>query len=383
MQKSYLLWPYLKELHTEVTRSFKEEDAYYVELERTLFYPHLSGGQPEDHGTIDGIRVLHVREKDGCIQHQTEEEMPLGDVDISLDWKRRYDHMQQHTAQHILSGLFARMFSVQTVGFMIGETHSTVDFDALGRHNAEELVNTVCRLANRLIAAALPIHRSFSDKKDTVKGKGAPVRRIHIPTLDTTDCGGTHVANTAEVGFIRIVKTQKDRGHLRVTYLAGDRCMQEYLQLVERAGVWAERYNTGLIEGFARAEQRLSDLQALEEENKELRQRVTRSLREELKQEIRSFRGYKVLWRYLPIALKPSDLVPDTKVDLLFLLNREGSLYAKTEKPMQSVLLLMQELKSDPNFKGGGSATEWHGRFTEGPYDEIAKTYWSRMEALW
>ena len=114
MQKSYIYWPYLKELDTTITRVFKEEDAFFVELEKTLFYPHLAGGQPEDRGTIDGIRVLHVRENAGVIEHQVEEEMQEGPATLQLDWERRFDHMQQHTAQHILSGIFEQLFGIHS-----------------------------------------------------------------------------------------------------------------------------------------------------------------------------------------------------------------------------------------------------------------------------
>ena len=384
MQKSYLYWPYLKELETEIMHSFKEEDAYYVELERTLFYPHLAGGQPEDTGTIDGIRVLHVREKDGVIQHQVEEEMPAGPVTLSLNWERRYDHMQQHTAQHILSGLFAQMFSVQTVGFMIGEKHTTVDFDALGRHNAPELVDTVCRLANRLISAALPVHRSFdSTAANKDKGRGAPVRKIHIPTLPVTECGVTHVANTAEIGHIRIVKVQKDRGHLRVTYLAGGRCMREYEELIALVESWAERFNTSIRESFSRANSRLDEMDRIAKENKEYRKIAAERFRDELKAAARSYRGYRIIWRYIDTTLKPSDLVPKTDPDVVFLINRDGALYVKTKKPMQPMIRLMEEIKKDEQFKGGGSSSEWHGSFREGTQKEQAAYWWQRLEKLW
>lgn len=386
MQKSYLLWPYLKELETTITRSFKEEDAFYVELEKTLFYPHLAGGQPEDRGTIDGIRVLHVREQNGVIQHQVEEEMPLGSAVLSLQWDRRYDHMQQHTAQHILSGLFEQMFSVKTVGFMIGETHSTVDFDALGRHNAEELVHTVNRLANRLIVSALPIHRSFEapdDKRRQTKGKGAPVRLIHIPTLPVDECGGTHVGNTSEVGHVRILKTQRDRGHLRVTYLAGGRCIREYEELIAHGTHWAERYNTSIPGSFDRVDRQLQEMDALTEEVKEYRKLATDIFKDRLASDIRSYRGYKILWRYVPTSLKPSDLAPSTNYDILFLLNRDGALYLHTKKPMQAMIRLMESIRADNGFKGGGSSTEWHGRFEEGPYEELPAYWWRRLEALW
>ncbi len=206
---------------------------------------------------------------------------------------------------------------------------------------------------------------------------------IHIPTLSVDECGGTHVGNTSEVGFSRIVKTQRDRGHLRVTYLAGGRCLREYQDLVGHGAHWAERYNTSLTESFARMDRQLQEMDALQEEVREYRKLATEALREQLQSEIRSYRGYKVLWRYVPTGIKPSDLVPAVDCDILFLLNREGAVYGQTKKPMQGMLRFMESLKKDEVFKGGGSSTQWHGQITEGPYAQQPLQLWRKFETFW
>lgn len=386
MQKSYLLWPYLKEYKANITRAFKEEDAYFVELDQTIFYPHLSGGQPEDHGQIDGIHVIHVRENQGVIEHQVTEEMQEGPVTMQLDWDRRYDHMQQHTAQHILSGIFDQLFGIKTVGFMIGEQISTIDIDAVGRHNALELVHSVCELANRLCQSALPIHRSIAknaDPKKAEKAAGAPIRLIHIPTIAVTECGGTHVANTCECGPIRIVKTQKDRGHLRVTYIAGKRCLREYDSLQAVAEQWAERYNTSAADAFKRVQTQIDRIDVLEKENKNLIRLTMEALRPALLVKTQSHRGYQALVQYINAPLPLRDLAKDLPQELILLVNSEGALYVKMKQPIEAVTAYMETLRADENFKGGGKGTEWYGQFLEGPYATLPETLWKEMTNRW
>ena len=380
MQKSYLYWPYLQELDTRIIRAFKEEDAYFVELERTLFYPHLSGGQPEDRGTIDGIPVLHVRENAGKIEHQVQEEMQEGDVTLVLDWDRRYEHMQQHTAQHILSGLFDRLYGIATVGFMIGESVSTIDIDAAERHNAESIIEGVCALANRLCISALPVHRSFAK---TEQKTAEPVRLIHIPTMEATKCGGTHVGNTAECGPIRITKIQKDRGHLRLTYLAGARCLREYDALKDAAEKLAERFGTSLLEGFERAHGQLDRIRALEDKNKVLMQMTVETLKPTLRTPCESHRGYHVLVRAVAAPVPLRDLVKDTAHDLVLLVNSEGAFYCKMKQIIPQVIKHLETLKDDPNFKGGGNGLEWYGQFLEGAYENALNGLWVTIRDDW
>lgn len=385
MQKSYIYWPYLKELDTTITRVFKEEDAFFVELEKTLFYPHLAGGQPEDRGTIDGIRVLHVRENAGVIEHQVEEEMQEGPATLQLDWERRFDHMQQHTAQHILSGIFEQLFGIHTVGFMIGESISTIDIDALGRHNAKEIIESVEGLANRLTRAALPVHRSFekSASKSAPKSASAPTRLIHIPTIETTKCGGTHVANTSECAPIRITRIQKDRGHIRLTYLAGGRCFKEYDALRTQAQRLAERFNTSTAEVFARIDSQLDRIDHLSAQNKNLLKVATDAIRPTLATSNQSHRGYQALVQYIPAPIALKELAKDLSQEIILLVNSEGALYFRMSKAIDPLANFMRTLKADPNFRGGGSGTEWYGQFAEGPYEPVPDALWKEMKNAW
>lgn len=380
MQKSYLLWPYLKELKTVVTRSFKEEDAYFVELERTLFYPHLAGGQPEDRGWIDGIRVLHVREKDGRIEHQVEEEMQEGDATLTLDWDRRYDHMQQHTAQHIISGVLTQLFAIDTVGFMIGESVSTIDIDAQDREDIDEVLQTVEQQANRLCVSALPIrYRFVPNAPKKAKAGDAPIRRISIPTIAETDCGGTHVSNTAEVGLIRIARVQKDRGHLRLTYIAGGRCEAEYRHLLEQAETWARTYQTSTMESFDRVQTQLDRIEPLLKENKQLLRLAMDGARLSLAERVQNKQGQRHLVAYINHPLPLKELAEEIRADLLLLVDCEGALYIRTSQPRQAVMQLVQSWQKSGKFHGGGKDREWYGRFAEGPFESLPEKLWRSL----
>lgn len=375
MQKSYLYWPYLQQLNTTVTNCFKEEDAFYVECEETIFYPHLAGGQPEDIGKINDIDVLHVREIDGRIQHQVAEEIELGPVEIEIDWDRRYDHMQQHTAQHIISGIFDQVYGIQTVGFMIGEKTSTIDFDCLDRHNAKKVAEDVIALSNALIQAGVPVHRSFETnltEEQKEKAKGAPLRSILIPTLPKNECGGTHVANTAEVQYIRMVKWQKDRDHYRMTYIAGKRCISEYERLLAYALTWAEEDGTGTMEVLDQID--ASRRQKNEEiaQQKKSQEYVKEAIQEKILLHKKNVKGYTLLTDFLPAGYKLQDIAKGLSYDLLFFMNDEGQFYFEGKNQVPAIRKWMDDIIADPTWKGGGRDGTLNGRFN---VDDVKEKY--------
>lgn len=377
MQKSYLLWPYLKTLETTVTDTFKEEDSYFVELERTLFYPHYSGGQPEDRGTIAGIDVLHVRENNGTIQHQVAEEIEPGPVTLEIDWPRRYDHMQQHTAQHIISGLFAQVYGIQTVGFMIGETVSTIDFDCLDRHNAKEIAEHVLKLSNHLIQAGLPIHRNFEtelSEEQKEKAKGAPLRTIYIPTLEKNECGGTHVAQTSEVGYVRMTKWQKDRDHYRMTYIAGNRCFNEYETFLNYATQWAEEAQTNPMEMMKRIDEQRSKQAESKEKERSGFDYVKQAVQERLLHHKVNYKGYALVTDFVPSNWRLQDLAKGLPYDLVFFMNDEGQFYFEGKNNVPAVRAWMDDVLADPMWKGGGRDGTLNGRFsTEHPKEKYTE----------
>jgi alanyl-tRNA synthetase len=223
-----------------------------VVLDRSAFYP-ASGGQPADRGRLGEVAVLDaaVREGDGAVIHILERALPEASVEIEgeIDWPRRFDHMQQHTGQHILSAAFEQMLDADTVGVHLGAELSTVDIhvarlDPAAVESVEELANQMiwkdCPVGARFVGpdelAALPLRRP-----PAVSG---PVRVVEIANLpaspsawlrpcsgqsfDVNPCGGTHVARTGEIGLIKVIRLDRRANETRVEFLCGGRALRDY-----------------------------------------------------------------------------------------------------------------------------------------------------------
>lgn len=204
-------------------------DATRVVLDRTAFYP-TSGGQPHDLGTLGGIAVLDVIDDDARIVHVLAAPLEGGTVHGQVDAARRRDHMQQHTAQHLLSAIAADVFGWETASVHFGSDHSTIEFDVADVTAAQ--CDELAARAQAAVQAALPVTVSFEAAADAVaKGLRKPpardgeLRVVTIAGLDRSACGGTHVASTAAIGPLVLHGTERVRGHVRVAFLAGGRVL--------------------------------------------------------------------------------------------------------------------------------------------------------------
>ena len=208
-------------------------DASLVLLDATAFYPG-GGGQPSDRGTLGGRAVLDVIEEEGRIWHRLEGPLAAGAAAVvsgSLDWGRRFDHMQQHTGQHVLSRSFVEVLKADTRSFHMGEDAVTIDVDhpgpdaaALARveERANEVVwddgEVVTHVVTKEEAARFPLR-----KAPDVEG---PVRVVEVGGFDWSACGGTHVRRAGQVGLIAILGTEKYKGGTRVSFVCGRRALE-------------------------------------------------------------------------------------------------------------------------------------------------------------
>jgi len=208
-----------------------------VVLDRTAFYP-TSGGQPHDTGLLAGRRVVDVAEADEAVVHVLDGPDPSGglvpgdEVEGEVDWERRFDHMQQHTAQHLLSAAFLDVLGAGTVSVHLGES-CTIDLDAPSLD--ADRVRRVEDAANRIVFEARPVTVRFIDASEAdALGLRRPPRRagllrvIEIEGQDRSACGGTHVRGTAEIGPVLIRRWERSRGRLRAEFLAGWRAVRDY-----------------------------------------------------------------------------------------------------------------------------------------------------------
>ena len=226
---------YLRSLDTQVQAQLQVDGRPAVVLEQTCFYPE-GGGQPHDTGTIDGVPVLAVHtQADGTVVHTLAQSLPAGAVHVtaSIDWARRFDHMQQHSGQHILSQSFLQIAGAATAGFHLSAQRVTIDLQHAA-FSAEQLAQ-VEQLANSIVQSNLPVRVSFPGPAELaalqlrkVPEVDAPLRIVAIGDFDITACAGTHVAHSAEVALIKLIKVERNKSGQRVEFCCGQRALQDY-----------------------------------------------------------------------------------------------------------------------------------------------------------
>jgi len=208
----------------------RSDDGTRVYLDDTAFYP-TSGGQPNDLGALGGVPVVDVVDEGDRIAHVLAAPLSAATASVaaSIDWTRRFDHMQQHTGQHLLSAVFEDLFGHHTVSVHFGPDYSTLDLDAeLVTH--QQLVAAESR-ANEIVADAKPVVVTFEDARQATglrkaSDRDGTLRIVSIEGIDRSACGGTHVRSTAEIGAVLVRATEKLRKATRVEFVCGARAIR-------------------------------------------------------------------------------------------------------------------------------------------------------------
>jgi alanyl-tRNA synthetase len=215
-ERLYYSDSYLSEFRARVIEA--DSTGLRVTLDRTAFYP-TSGGQPFDVGTLSGARVMEVIDEGDRVTHVLDAPLTAGDVEGHIDWSRRFDHMQQHTGQHLLSAVFEELYPMPTLSFHLGVESSTIDIGASAL--APDRIDRVEDRCAEIVAQARPVTVSFEDAASAAglrkeSQRTGVLRIVSIADLDRSACGGTHVRSTAEIGPLFIRKLEKIRGNVRV-----------------------------------------------------------------------------------------------------------------------------------------------------------------------
>jgi alanyl-tRNA synthetase len=225
---------YLTRFEAQVTERLAWEGRPAVVLDQTAFYP-LGGGQPHDTGSLDGVAVIEVleRESDQAVVHVLGGELAASQVVGQVDWDRRFDLMQQHTGQHILSAACVEQLAANTVGFHLSADYATIDLDRAPLTEedltaAEALANALV-LDNRPVLSRFVSHAELADLalRKPVAHKG-PVRVVEVGSFDWSACGGTHVGATGEIGLIKITRSERRGAVTRLEFLCGRRALADY-----------------------------------------------------------------------------------------------------------------------------------------------------------
>ena len=232
-ERLYFEDAYRKEFEARVLERFVHEARPAVVLDRTGFYPE-SGGQPSDRGTLGGAKVLHVFEEGHRIVHLLDRELAGQEAVCGvIDWARRFDHMQQHSGQHILSQSFIELLQGETQSFHLGEQSSTLEI-GLSSISEAELERVELR-ANEVVFEDREIRTYFVEAAEiaTVPLRRPPkkegtIRVVEVSGFDFSACGGTHCRRTGEIGLIKIIRWDKIRNNLRFEFLCGGRAREDY-----------------------------------------------------------------------------------------------------------------------------------------------------------
>ncbi len=230
-EKLYYLDAYMKSFTARVTDVRPLGDKFAVVLDRTAFFPE-EGGQSADGGTLGGVPVLDVKEKDGEIYHVLAEAPTAELVECEVDFGTRFEKMQCHTSEHILCGIIHTLYGYENVGFHLGD--DLVTFDVDGELTREQL-DEIELLANKAVFDNLPVTCTFPTAEElcgiTYRAKldiTEGVRIVKIGEVDTCACCAPHVAYTGEIGLIKLVDFMRHRGGMRITMVAGYRALADY-----------------------------------------------------------------------------------------------------------------------------------------------------------
>ena len=226
-KKLYYDDPFQREFTARVVSCEETTGGYRIVLDQTAFYPE-GGGQPADHGVLGGVNVLDAHEKSGVITHLCDAPLAVGaEIGGQLDWARRFDHMQQHSGEHICSGLICAAFDCDNVGFHMGADVVTIDFNA---EISWDALMEIERRANQYIcedhAVDIKFYRGAELDEIEYRSKkplDGDVRIVSFPGADCCACCGTHVARSGQVGVVKFLACQKFRDGVRVELLCGER----------------------------------------------------------------------------------------------------------------------------------------------------------------
>lgn len=234
MKKLFYEDTHLLDFEAKVMECILDEKSkkYLIVLDKTAFFPQ-EGGQLADTGTLNGMPVLDVCIKRDIIYHVMEKPFEAGQqVVCHVDWDRRFDFMQQHSGEHIISGLLHKHYGFTNVGFHLGLAEVTLDFD--GQISMEQL-RDIEREANHIVWKNLPVYATFPHKerlaelayRSKIEIQG-DVRIVEIPGVDICACCAPHVEKTGEIGLIKIMNVQSHRGGVRINILCGERALKDY-----------------------------------------------------------------------------------------------------------------------------------------------------------
>ncbi|WP_087973268.1 alanyl-tRNA editing protein [Oceanobacillus rekensis] len=290
--KLFYTSPETEEWQTKIKKEIEKGGDCFVILEETAFYPH-GGGQPCDLGSINDIAVSDVFMEDDEILHKIDRLPETNHVSCKLNWDRRFDHMQQHSGQHLLSAICLELFQAKTVSFHLGTEDVTIDVNQINL-TQDQLIRIEDEV-NKQIYKNRNINSYFINNEQLtsiplVKQPKVTenIRIVEIEGIEYNACGGIHVSNTGEIGIIKLFKSEKMKDATRIHFKCGYRALEDFQATLEITDTLSDKFHTGrkdILDRFGKWENEHKQLQY---QNSELEEQNNTYLEKELLSRIES-----------------------------------------------------------------------------------------------
>ncbi len=393
--KLYMENPYLKEIEARIVEKKNRDNKYYIKLNRTIFYPHLSGGQPGDKGTINGYEVIETLEDNGDIIHVVEENINGVDVHIKIDWDNRWDMMQQHSGQHLLSYSFDKLFNGKTVGFYIGKDYVYIDID--NEHITESEIKQVELFSNKIIQSNFQIKSYFANDAELSKlplrkdpSVSSNIRIVEIDSLDYSPCGGTHLYNTGELGLIKIRKWEHNKGNTRVEFVCGNRAFKDYSWKHDYIKDIALLLSSKDIDILDKVNKIYNAKEELEKDNRKMKGELYEYKSKDLLSRVKDINGIKYIMvepenmdfkdiSYISTYLNNSN---EKLVQLYGIFNdSEGQFFVSRSKDLDFDLRdILKDISKEYEIKGGGSPNSVQGGSNSENLKSIIELFYNKIK---
>ena len=392
--KFYLDNPYVREIEGRIVDKAYRNGKYYLKLNRTIFYPHLSGGQPGDIGTINGVAIEEVYEEGKDIIHVVSKNIHSNKVTLNIDWKNRLDNMQQHTGQHLLSASFYKLYNGETIGFHLGKDYVYIDVDLPSL--TDEEAKRIEIFANKIITSNFEIKAYYAKnneiekipvrKKPTVKSN---IRIVEIDNIDFSPCAGTHLRNTGEIGLIKIRKWESYKENIRVEFICGNIAFVDYSWKNQAINDISLLLSSKDQDSYEKVKLIYDQKNELEKENRNLKEEVNKYEAKEIFESAFKIREISYISRMFEnkelkeINYIANYLSKNNNLVQIYGLkdNNEGLFLINVSKNLDVNLKdILRDLSTKFHIKGGGTKNNIQGKVSLDKLEEIMTRFFESIK---
>ena len=372
-QKLYYYDSYVTEFQANIIDVIPYENKHALILDKSYFYPE-SGGQPADTGTINDTEVIYVTESHGNILHIVQNQLSIGPANCHINWSHRFDNMQQHSGQHLLSACFYKLYDGETSSFHIGKDSSTIEINVESFDN--DKIEKIEALANHIVFKDTTITADIVDKETLAAFPlrkqpqvESNIRIISIEDCDCSPCGGTHVNRTGEIGLIKIKKIEKLKSSYKFEFVCGNRALSDYTYknyLFNKLGAHFSAPEQEIENAFFKS---IEDYKNLQKQLSQLRTEVIHYDSQLLQQSAKNMNGINVIVKifdnrdFNDVKLITQALVANPSTIALLATGKQSCqlIFARSENIDVNMNDLLKSILPLLNGKGGGSPKSAQG----------------------